>query len=123
MVLTRAGMPHIKHALIFFPHWRLGVKTVSSGVKMGIAPFHINHKADITEVTCFSGGVKAEEGDTTFIDGLLVLQIRPRSEEHTSELQSRFELVCRLLLETKKKTTRRKIRAERGLEGVGPSTG
>src|SRR5699024_5641232 len=24
---------------------------------------------------------------------------RPRSEEHTSELQSRFELVCRLLLE------------------------
>src|SRR5699024_12852429 len=24
-----------------------------------------------------------------------------RSEEHTSELQSRFELVCRLLLETK----------------------
>src|SRR5438067_8767975 len=28
-----------------------------------------------------------------------------RSEEHTSELQSRFDLVCRLLLE-KKKTTR-----------------
>src|SRR5699024_12868432 len=28
----------------------------------------------------------------------------PRSEEHTSELQSRFDLVCRLLLE-KKKTT------------------
>src|SRR5699024_12414340 len=26
----------------------------------------------------------------------------PRSEEHTSELQSRFDLVCRLLLETKK---------------------
>src|SRR6266704_6030422 len=26
----------------------------------------------------------------------------PRSEEHTSELQSRFELVCRLLLEKKK---------------------
>src|SRR5699024_11908893 len=25
----------------------------------------------------------------------------PRSEEHTSELQSRFELVCRLLLEKK----------------------
>src|SRR5207249_10519847 len=26
---------------------------------------------------------------------------RPRSEEHTSELQSRFDLVCRLLLEKK----------------------
>ena len=28
----------------------------------------------------------------------------PRSEEHTSELQSRLHLVCRLLLENKKKT-------------------
>src|SRR5437868_9533597 len=27
-----------------------------------------------------------------------------RSEEHTSELQSRFDLVCRLLLEKKKKS-------------------
>src|SRR2546422_3719788 len=30
---------------------------------------------------------------------------RLRSEEHTSELQSRLHLVCRLLLEKKKKTT------------------
>src|SRR5699024_7232688 len=29
-----------------------------------------------------------------------------RSEEHTSELQSRFDLVCRLLLEKKKKNTK-----------------
>src|SRR5438067_7951628 len=29
-----------------------------------------------------------------------------RSEEHTSELQSRFDLVCRLLLEKKKQTRR-----------------
>src|SRR5438067_8329775 len=28
-----------------------------------------------------------------------------RSEEHTSELQSRFDLVCRLLLEKKKELT------------------
>src|SRR5207249_10933899 len=28
----------------------------------------------------------------------------PRSEEHTSELQSRFDLVCRLLLEKKKQS-------------------
>src|SRR5690606_21157861 len=31
-----------------------------------------------------------------------------RSEEHTSELQSRENLVCRLLLEKKKKTRRRR---------------
>src|SRR5438067_13546082 len=33
-------------------------------------------------------------------------QRRARSEEHTSELQSRFDLVCRLLLEKKKKKCR-----------------
>src|SRR5690349_22090380 len=31
--------------------------------------------------------------------------VKARSEEHTSELQSRRDLVCRLLLEKKKKTT------------------
>src|SRR5690606_41933720 len=31
------------------------------------------------------------------------IQVDPRSEEHTSELQSRENLVCRLLLEKKKK--------------------
>src|SRR5690349_22828105 len=34
--------------------------------------------------------------------------IRPRSEEHTSELQSRRDLVCRLLLEKKKKKKNKK---------------
>src|SRR5438270_11675772 len=33
---------------------------------------------------------------------------RLRSEEHTSELQSQSNLVCRLLLEKKKKNTRQK---------------
>src|SRR5256884_2523159 len=37
---------------------------------------------------------------------------RCRSEEHTSELQSRLHLVCRLLLEKKKKPTSRTIRYE-----------
>src|SRR5262245_64381575 len=32
-------------------------------------------------------------------------RLAPRSEEHTSELQSLRHLVCRLLLEKKKKTT------------------
>src|SRR3989442_11033643 len=35
-----------------------------------------------------------------------------RSEEHTSELQSRPHLVCRLLLEKKKKTIRRQYLRE-----------
>src|SRR2546422_7933362 len=35
-----------------------------------------------------------------------------RSEEHTSELQSRLHLVCRLLLEKKKKRYKRPRRAD-----------
>src|SRR5699024_10390240 len=38
----------------------------------------------------------AQEGSS-----LTLLQLTSRSEEHTSELQSRFDLVCRLLLEKK----------------------
>src|SRR5699024_12204607 len=37
----------------------------------------------------------------TSVEDVLIKSIR--SEEHTSELQSRFDLVCRLLLEKKKK--------------------
>src|SRR5699024_11810238 len=36
-----------------------------------------------------------------------------RSEEHTSELQSCFELVCRLLLETKKRRRSRRLSPRR----------
>src|SRR2546421_6677298 len=46
--------------------------------------------------------------------GLYAVQDRPiitRSEEHTSELQSRSDLVCRLLLEKKKKSTRERCPA------------
>src|SRR5207249_10248608 len=41
--------------------------------------------------------------DTDSLTGIpLRLSVSERSEEHTSELQSRFDLVCRLLLEKKK---------------------
>src|SRR2546427_5694433 len=41
-------------------------------------------------------------GRTRSVDGLAALIVR--SEEHTSELQSQSNLVCRLLLEKKKQT-------------------
>src|SRR3712207_8590971 len=43
-----------------------------------------------------------DNGKAEIVNGELVL-MSPRSEEHTSELQSRQYLVCRLLLEKKKK--------------------
>src|SRR5438067_10407213 len=39
----------------------------------------------------------------TLTAGAAITNTEVRSEEHTSELQSRFDLVCRLLLEKKKK--------------------
>src|SRR5690606_39479676 len=44
--------------------------------------------------------------DNTFRAGesIDIVRVERRSEEHTSELQSRENLVCRLLLEKKKKT-------------------
>src|SRR3989449_3924143 len=47
----------------------------------------------------WSGTVRVKPASTGFAPKLL------RSEEHTSELQSRLHLVCRLLLEKKKNTT------------------
>src|SRR5215475_15615307 len=45
----------------------------------------------------------------------------PRSEEHTSELQSRENLVCRLLLEKKKNTPKELTRAyKRPVARLGP---
>src|SRR2546422_4162303 len=50
----------------------------------------------------FREGVLVEPGSSRTVT---LEDLRPsRSEEHTSELQSRLHLVCRLLLEKKKKT-------------------
>src|SRR5699024_12061076 len=44
--------------------------------------------------------ITTSSNPSTTVSTAVALQ---RSEEHTSELQSRFDLVCRLLLEKKKK--------------------
>src|SRR5256884_4539526 len=49
-----------------------------------------------------SYGCRASGGRSSRHNG--PAQFSMRSEEHTSELQSRLHLVCRLLLEKKKKT-------------------
>src|SRR5258707_1704784 len=48
--------------------------------------------------------------------------ILPRSEEHTSELQSRQYLVCRLLLEKKKKRTNARLRVGEQPTRASPGT-
>src|SRR5699024_11309637 len=51
-------------------------------------------------ITCMPSSVGTEPKRD--LSNNLISSSSSRSEEHTSELQSRFELVCRLLLEKKK---------------------
>src|SRR5690606_41555090 len=54
-------------------------------------------------LTLFCSSVEAEDARAMGDSGLVVeTEATARSEEHTSELQSRENLVCRLLLEKKK---------------------
>src|SRR5438309_8603561 len=58
------------------------------------------HLPEATTLIVGVGGISAEAARLAAAFGMKVLG---RSEEHTSELQSQFHLVCRLLLEKKKK--------------------
>src|SRR3712207_9006325 len=60
--------------------------------------------AHVTQVALWSGPGPAEEVTAYAMSNGVAQPLRDvRSEEHTSELQSRQYLVCRLLLETKKR--------------------
>src|SRR3712207_7147335 len=58
------------------------------------------------------GDAGSPQGDLPGDEGLAQDARRARSEEHTSELQSRQYLVCRLLLEKKKNTFGRSTHKE-----------
>src|SRR2546422_9201011 len=61
-------------------------------------------KFEAVVVVCVFAGVIAILALLFRMPGPLVVHVQDdRSEEHTSELQSRLHLVCRLLLEKKKK--------------------
>src|SRR5687768_17800577 len=57
-------------------------------------PFAVDRAADLLRAGGSDGAPVLVEGEAGGVE---------RSEEHTSELQSRLHLVCRLLLEKKKK--------------------
>src|SRR2546422_2263033 len=79
-------------------------------------------RTDCSDPWCGDGVVDPGNGEECEPPGTLLCDADCRSEEHTSELQSRLHLVCRLLLEKKKKritcslpyTQRRSMRGARG---------
>src|SRR2546430_6725564 len=62
--------------------------------------------SDPTQLAKFDG-IPGFATDRALIASGLLDAVLIRSEEHTSELQSQSNLVCRLLLEKKKKTNQR----------------
>src|SRR3989475_2526195 len=79
-----------------FPYTTLFRSIVAGGMEsMSNAPHYVYG---------MRGGIKA--GNSQLVDGMILDGLWDsfsRSEEHTSELQSQSNLVCRLLLEKKKK--------------------
>src|SRR2546430_9271893 len=65
------------------PSWRSGARATAAGCRIPCAP-------------------KAAKSPVGILGHLRVVELGERSEEHTSELQSQSNLVCRLLLEKKK---------------------
>src|SRR5690554_6958823 len=64
----------------------------------------MHHSADFVECAAFGPGSELLPPfiKNTFLHNMMLKAVGIRSEEHTSELQSRPHLVCRLLLEKKK---------------------
>src|SRR5438034_5384744 len=94
-------------------HWTLTHEDAVSQVENGICAFYIEGPKDKRYDVIVAMDVHAHRylktvADTHQPDQLLFLPecpyvVHTRSEEHTSELQSHSDLVCRLLLEKKKK--------------------
>src|SRR3989442_10198832 len=76
--------------------------------RSGGVPFFLAHLLAASARVMFNAGhIEQARQEFTRMRDALQAQINVsvyRSEEHTSELQSRPHLVCRLLLEKKKKT-------------------
>src|SRR2546429_3730563 len=73
------------------------------------APFCIALQVVVPGVVCTGVGsdLHGDAAGRQLVVEITMPSRHQRSEEHTSELQSRLHLVCRLLLEKKKKESRR----------------
>src|SRR3712207_8188024 len=92
-----------------FPYTTLFRSTGRARTKVGLSDPVVPHGRAIAQRIKATLGITGLSPPRVHIDGevwhLDVGSSHPgRSEEHTSELQSRQYLVCRLLLEKKKKT-------------------
>src|SRR5438034_7012073 len=74
---------------------------------------HPDHKTKPSESHLGSEGARMDDSARKDFESLFQLyDLAWRSEEHTSELQSHSDLVCRLLLEKKKKKSTNRAKTQ-----------
>src|SRR2546429_6896197 len=99
---TRAGRSQSLSSLPRERDWlrpaRVGLRGLATGLDNGLASAYHGHGIHHGQVNYHGHDIsiqpRRQDSRTNSVTG-------PRSEEHTSELQSRLHLVCRLLLGTK----------------------
>src|SRR5690606_42125769 len=105
--------PYFSILVLFLPQWFLAHRALPSfptrrssdlGLVTGGLDFS-NLYINLSGEEYASLAAAQEAGAPTINYGMFINNIVSRSEEHTSELQSRENLVCRLLLEKKKTIT------------------
>src|SRR2546429_9005349 len=85
----------LPHNTLFFFFFFLMIRRPPRSTLFPYTTLFRSHSTTRVSRRCASGHRSSAAG---------LRRARPRSEEHTSELQSRLQLVCPLLLEKKKKT-------------------
>src|SRR5690606_39483256 len=113
----RPPPPFCRYVSVFLLHRRPPRSTLfpyttlfrSRAAEVGATPIGPGGGAALRFLTAATGArAVVEIGTGCGVSAVWMLRGMPRSEEHTSELQSRENLVCRLLLEKKKQHNRTK---------------
>src|SRR4051812_49672040 len=87
------------------PFWRIGWPSRALRILRAVCSLMRSTASRVTPAT-WGAMITLGRSNSEWPDGGGSCSIRPfRSEEHTSELQSHVNLVCRLLLEKKKEET------------------
>src|SRR5699024_11328288 len=94
---------YISGAVLFSTAWRSAARSICSSAHTWVsARPRTENRASREEVLARTvPDTNRSSANSTAHTGRTAQRNTRRSEEHTSELQSRFDLVCRLLLEKK----------------------
>src|SRR5947209_16437325 len=112
-ITHRADRSHTLHSFFFFFFLMIRRPPRST-----LFPYTTLFRSVTAAALAELGFLEGQDGADGADDGPYRLTPRGRSEEHTSELQSRQYLVCRLLLEKKKKKRKQSMRKQPTYSGL-----